>query len=63
LYNKVIDIIDTTIQIHDIQFSITMGHHNQTKDLYDNTVKTNFLIRLDHCANFNFLYYKQIINC
>jgi hypothetical protein len=55
--------LHTNTHFHDIQFANTSGHHTQTQDRCDNTLKSYLLILLEQCANCIFRYYKQKINC
>jgi hypothetical protein len=40
--------LNTNIQNHDFNFSITRGHHKQTQDGYESTIKAAFLVPLDN---------------
>jgi hypothetical protein len=50
--------LNTNTKINDIQIAITRGHHTQTHDEYDSTIKTAFLVRLDKSVKCILRHYK-----
>jgi hypothetical protein len=50
--------LNTNTQFHDIQIAITRGHHKQTQDGYESTIKEAFLVRLDQYVKCIFQHYE-----